>query len=45
MDDLHTILTKYSPGDEVEIVLYRYSASGVNDKTITVTVKLIENNS
>ena len=45
MEDLHTALTKCSPGDEAEIVLYRYSATGASDKTITVTVKLIENDS
>jgi serine protease Do len=45
MEDLHLALAKCSPGDEAEIVLYRYSASGKNDKTITVTVKLIENDS
>ncbi len=43
MDDLQLMLEKYSPGDEVEVTLYRYSATGMNDKTFTVTIKLIEN--
>ena len=29
--------------EEVELTLYRYSATGMNDRTFTVTVKLVEN--
>ncbi|MBR2640284.1 MAG: trypsin-like peptidase domain-containing protein, partial [Oscillospiraceae bacterium] len=43
MEDLQGILAECSPGDEVEITLYRYSATGMSDKTFTVTVKLVEN--
>ena len=42
MEDLQAMLAKSTPGDEVEIVLYRYSATGMNDKTFTVKVKLAE---
>ena len=43
MEDLQGILAECSPGEEVEITLYRYSATGMSDKTFTVTVKLVEN--
>ena len=43
MEDLQAMLAKSAPGEEVEIVLYRYSATGMNDKTFTVKVKLVEN--
>lgn len=43
MEDLQACLANSEPGDEVEITLYRYSATKNNDRTITVTVKLIEN--
>lgn len=43
MEDLQAMLAEHSPGDEVEITLYRYSATGMNNKTFTVTVKLVEN--
>jgi serine protease Do len=43
MEDLQAMLAKSTPGEEVEIVLYRYSATGMNDKTFTVKVKLAEN--
>ena len=42
MEDLQAMLAKSTPGEEVEIVLYRYSATGMNDKTFTVKVKLAE---
>ena len=42
MEDLQALLAKCSPGDEVEIVLYRYSATRMNDLTLTITVKLSE---
>ena len=43
MEDLQACLAESDPGDEVEVTLYRYSATKNNDKTFTVTVKLIEN--
>lgn len=43
MEDLQAILTECSPGDMVEITLYRYSATGMNDRTFSITVKLAEN--
>ncbi len=43
MEDLQSLLAERSPGDEVEITLYRYSATRMNDLTFTVTVKLVEN--
>lgn len=43
MEDLQAMLAERSPGEEVEITLYRYSATGMNNKTFTVTVKLAEN--
>ena len=43
MEDLQSLLAERSPGDEVEITLYRYSATRMNDLTFTVTVKLAEN--
>ena len=43
MEDLQAMLAKSTPGEEVEIVLYRYSATGMNDKTFTIKVKLAEN--
>ena len=43
MEDLQAMLAKCSPGEEVELTLYRYSATGMNDRTFTVTVKLVEN--
>lgn len=43
MEDLQSILTECSPGDEVELTLYRYSATRMNDRTFTVTIRLGEN--
>ncbi len=43
MEDLQSALAECSPGDEVEITLYRYSATGMNNRTFTITVKLAEN--
>ena len=43
MEDLQSALAKCSPGDTAELTLYRYSATGMNDMTFTVTVKLAEN--
>ena len=43
MEDLQSCLADSKPGDEVEITLYRYSATKNNDRTFTVTVKLVEN--
>ena len=43
MEDLQSALAKSSPGDTAELTLYRYSATGMNDMTFTVTVKLAEN--
>ena len=43
MEDLQSCLADSKPGDEVEVTLYRYSATKNNDRTFTVTVKLVEN--
>ena len=43
MEDLQACLAESTPGDTVEITLYRYSATKNNDRTFTVTVTLIEN--
>ena len=43
MTDLQSLLPNYSPGDEVEITLYRSFESKGEGQTFTVTVKLIEN--
>ncbi len=43
MADLQALLAECSPGDEMEITLYRYSATGVNNKTFNITVILSEN--
>ena len=43
MEDLQGILAERSPGDVVEITLYRYSATGNNNITLSVTVTLGEN--
>ncbi len=43
MEELQSLLAECSPGDEVEITLYRYSATRMNDMTFTITVKLAEN--
>lgn len=42
VEDLQNALTNYAPGDEVTLTLYRYSATGKNDKTFTVNVTLQE---
>ena len=43
MEDLQSFLTESSPGDVVEIGLYRYSTTGKNNTSFTVTVTLVEN--
>ncbi len=43
MEDLQSYLAESDPGDEVVLTLYRHSATGHNNKTFTVTVKLAEN--
>ncbi|MBR3952976.1 MAG: trypsin-like peptidase domain-containing protein, partial [Oscillospiraceae bacterium] len=43
MEDLQGFLAESNPGDEVELTLYRYSATRMNDLTFTVKVKLAEN--
>lgn len=43
MEELQSLLAEHSPGDEIEITLYRYSATRMNDLTFTITVKLSEN--
>ena len=43
MEDLQGLLAERSPGDVVEITLYRYSATGNNNITLNVTVTLGEN--
>lgn len=43
MADLQALLAECSPGDKMEITLYRYSATGVNNKTFNITVILSEN--
>ena len=43
MEDLQSCLADSKPGDEVEVTLYRYSATKNNDRTFTVTIKLVEN--
>ncbi len=43
MEDLQGFLAESKPGDEVELTLYRYSATRMNDRTFTVTIKLAEN--
>lgn len=43
MEDLQACLAESTPGDTVEVTLYRYSATKNNDRTFTVTVTLIEN--
>lgn len=43
MEDLQGYLSESSPGDEVELTIYRYSATRMNDLTFTVTVTLAEN--
>ena len=45
MEDLKNLLPDYSPGDEVEIVLYRSSENKGEGETFSVTVKLVENKS
>ena len=42
LEDLQTCLAEAKPGDVVEITLYRYSATRMNDLTFTVTVELGE---
>ncbi len=44
MTDLQTELLKSTPGDEVTLTLYRYSATGQSDRTFTVKVTLLEDN-
>ncbi len=43
MEDLQSLLAQSSPGDEVTLTIYRYSATRMNDLTIEVKVKLAEN--
>ena len=43
MEDLQSLLTESSPGDVVEIELYRYSVTGGSGITLKVTVTLVEN--
>lgn len=43
MEDLQSFLAKCSPGDEVELTLYRYSATGMSDRSFSIKVRLIEN--
>ncbi|MBQ6877372.1 MAG: trypsin-like peptidase domain-containing protein [Oscillospiraceae bacterium] len=42
IEDIHRYLQNYAPGDEVEISLYRYSATRNNDLSFTITIKLVE---
>lgn len=42
IEDLHLYLQNHNPGDEIELSLYRYSATRNNDLTFTVTIKLVE---
>mgnify|MGYP001496421157 CR=1 FL=1 len=44
MTDLQTALQAHAPGDQVVLTLYRYSATGNNDKTFKVTITLLEDN-
>ncbi len=43
MEELQKILAECSPSEEVDVTIYRYSATRMNDKTFTVTIKLGEN--
>lgn len=43
MEDLQSILSECSPGEKVDVTIYRYSATRMNDKTFTVTITLGEN--
>lgn len=43
MEELQALLAESSAGDEMEITLFRYSATGTNSKTFTVKVRLSEN--
>ncbi len=43
MDDLQNLLAESSPGDVVEVGLYRYSVTGNKNASFTVTITLIEN--
>ena len=42
VEDLQNELANHAPGDEVTLTLYRYSATGKNDRSFTVKVKLQE---
>ena len=42
LEDLQSCLAESTPGDSVQITLYRYSATRMNDLTFNVTVKLGE---
>lgn len=42
LKDLSAFLAQHTPGDEVEVTLYRYSNTRSNDTELTVKVKLIE---
>lgn len=43
MEDVFSFLTEHSPGDEVKVTLFRYSATRNNDQTFEVTIHLVEN--
>ncbi len=43
MEDLYAALSKRSAGEEVEITLYRYSATGNKNYSFSITVNLAEN--
>ncbi len=42
IEDIHRYLQNCAPGDEVQISLYRYSATRNNDLSFTITIKLVE---
>ena len=42
VEDLQNALSNFAPGDKVTLTLYRYSATGKNDKSFTVEVALQE---
>ncbi len=43
MDDLQSLLAESSPGDVVEVELYRYSVTGNSNVSFTISITLAEN--
>ena len=43
MEDVFAFLAEHSPGDEVKVTLFRYSATRNNDQTLEVIIHLVEN--